>query len=167
MDVFLAAAKVGAFGRVIGVDMTDAMIKRAEAIAEKEGYTNVEFRPGDIECLPVDSSSIDVVLSNCVVNLSTDKAKVFREIFRVLKPRGRMVVSDIVTEGELPEEIRKDPEQWASCVAGALEKEQYLSLVKAAGFKELAVKNNSGYHVAGSQKHDYPTIRSITVIAHK
>jgi len=167
MDVFLSAAKVGASGKVFGVDMTQAMVDKARGIAEKEGYKNVEFRLGDIESLPLDDSSVDAVISNCVINLSTDKAKVFREAHRVLKQGGRIVVSDIVTEGELPESVRKDPELWAGCIAGALKREEYIELIKAAGFYGLEVKANSGYHVVDSEKRELGGVHSITVTARK
>lgn len=139
IDVFIAANKVGANGKVIGVDMTDAMINKARAVALKYSYGNVEFRLGEIENLPVEDGSVDIVISNCVVNLSTDKEKVFREAYRVLKPGGRILISDIVTEGELPEDVRKSLEDWAGCVAGALEKTQYLDTIKRVGFKNVKV----------------------------
>ena len=139
IDVFIAANKVGANGKVIGVDMTYAMINKARAAALKHGYGNVEFRVGEIENLPVEDGSVDIVISNCVVNLSTDKEKVFREAYRVLKPGGRILISDIVTEGELPEDVRNSLEDWAGCVAGAFEKTQYLATIKRAGFKNVKV----------------------------
>jgi ubiquinone/menaquinone biosynthesis C-methylase UbiE len=142
MDVFLSANTVGVSGKVIGVDMTDAMVKKATSIARREGYTNVEFCLGEIEKLPFDDNYVDVVISNCVINLSTDKAKVFREAFRVLKPGGRLVVSDIVSDGELPREIRNNLDLWAGCVAGALEQQEYLDLIKTAGFVNLQIKSN-------------------------
>jgi arsenite methyltransferase len=139
IDVFLAARNVGANGKVIGVDMTEEMIQKAKTTASKHGYENVEFRLGEIEHLPVEDNSADVIISNCVINLSTDKEKVFREAHRVLRPGGRIMISDLVTEGELPEEIRKSFDAWACCVAGALEKNQYLNTIRSAGFQNVNI----------------------------
>jgi SAM-dependent methyltransferase len=133
-DCFLAAQKVGSSGKVIGVDMTPEMVKKAQANAQKYGYLNVEFRHGDIEDLPVEDSSVDIIISNCVINLAPDKEKVFREAFRVLKPEGRMYISDIVLLDELPEELKNDSGLLAGCIAGAVLKEEYLRLLKKAGF---------------------------------
>jgi SAM-dependent methyltransferase len=133
-DCFLAAQRVGSSGKVIGVDMTPEMIEKAQANALKYGYSNVEFRQGDIEALPVKDSSVDVIISNCVINLAPDKEKVFREAFRVLKPGGRMYISDMVLLAELPEELKNDHELLAGCVAGAVLKEEYLELLKRVGF---------------------------------
>ena len=133
-DVFIAARSVGDSGRVIGVDMTPEMIAKANANAAKLGVKNVEFRLGEIEALPVDDGAVDVVISNCVVNLVPDKAKAFSEIHRVLKPGGRFSVSDIVLDGELPEPVRRSAELWAGCVSGALQKEEYLGIAREAGF---------------------------------
>lgn len=133
-DCFLAAQKVGSSGKVIGVDMTPEMVEKAQANARKYGYSNVEFRQGDIEALPVKDSSIDVIISNCVVNLAPDKEKVFREAFRVLKPEGRMYISDMVLLAELPEDLKNDKDLLAGCVAGAVLKQEYLRLLKRAGF---------------------------------
>lgn len=134
-DSFLAAKKVGESGRVIGVDMTEEMIQKAQDLASKYGYKNVEFRYGDIENLPVDDTSVDVVISNCVINLAPDKLKVFKEAYRVLKQDGRMYVSDIVLLEELTEEQRSNEELIAGCVGGALLKEEYLKIINDAGFK--------------------------------
>jgi SAM-dependent methyltransferase len=133
-DCFLAAQKVGDSGKVIGVDMTQAMIEKAQANALKYGYSNVEFRLGDIEALPVESGSVDAIISNCVINLAPDKEKVFREAFRVLKSGGAMYVSDMVLLAELPEDLRNDKDLLTGCVAGALLKEEYLGLLKKVGF---------------------------------
>lgn len=133
-DCFLAAQRVGSSGKVIGVDMTPEMIEKAQTNARKYGYSNVELRHGDIEALPVDDSSVDVIISNCVINLAPDKEKVFREAFRVLKPEGRMYVSDMVLLAELPEDLKNDKDLLAGCVAGAVLKEEYLGLLKKAGF---------------------------------
>lgn len=135
LDSFLAARRVGKSGKVIGVDMTREMVGRARASAKKYGYKNVEFRLGDIEKLPVDSGSVDVIISNCVINLAPDKAKVFREAKRVLRPGGRMYVSDIVLLQKLSPAQRADEELVAGCVGGALLKKDYLKIVREAGFK--------------------------------
>lgn len=133
-DCFLAAQKVGSSGKVIGIDMTPEMLERAQANALKYGYSNVEFRFGDIEALPVEDRSVDVLISNCVINLAPDKERVFREAFRVLKSGGRMFISDMVLLAELPEDLKNDKDLLVGCVAGALLKEEYLRLVKEAGF---------------------------------
>lgn len=134
-DCFLASKKVGATGNVIGVDMTEEMIERAKEIAKKYDYHNVEFRLGDIENLPVDDDSVDVVISNCVINLAPDKDAVFKEAYRVLKKGGRMYVSDIVLLKELSEEQKNDKDLLSGCVAGALLKQDYVERIKKAGFK--------------------------------
>lgn len=133
-DCFLAAKRVGSSGKVIGVDMTPEMVEKAQANAQKYGYLNVEFRHGDIEALPVEDSSVDVIISNCVINLAPNKEKVFREAFRVLKPEGRMYISDMVLLEDLPEELKDDSGLLAGCIAGAVLKEEYLRLLKKAGF---------------------------------
>lgn len=137
IDCFLAARRVGAQGRVIGVDMTPQMIERARRNKERLGAQNVEFRLGEIEHLPVADNSVDVVISNCVINLSPDKAQVFREAFRALKPGGRLAVSDIVTAGPLPEAVKRNLSAWAGCVAGALDQAEYLAAIRAAGFEAV------------------------------
>lgn len=134
-DCFLAAKKVGDSGRVIGVDMTEKMIEKARDNARKYGYKNVEFRLGDIEDLPLEDESVDVVISNCVINLAPDKARVFGEAYRVLRNRGKLLVSDIVLLRELSEKDRKDENLIAGCVGGAVLKDEYLKMVKEAGFK--------------------------------
>jgi len=139
IDVFLAANKVGANGRVIGVDMTPDMIENAVKNAQNGGYTNVEFKLGEIENLPIEKNSIDVIISNCVINLTPDKNKAYKEVNRVLKPGGRILVSDLVTEGLIPEEILRSFQAWSECVGGALEKENYLNTIKNAGFKEVEI----------------------------
>ena len=136
IDCFLAAKKVGPTGRVIGVDMTPAMLEKALANREKLGLDNVEFRLGEIEHLPVADNSVDVIISNCVINLSPDKLQVFREAFRALKPGGKLAVSDIVTDGPLPEAIKQSLSSWAGCVAGALDVKDYLAAIREAGFTE-------------------------------
>jgi len=139
IDCFLAAKKVGLTGHVIGVDMTPEMLEKAWANKAKIGAENVEFRLGEIEHLPVADNTIDVIISNCVINLSPDKPQVFREAFRVLKPGGKMAVSDIVTDGPLPERIKVSMEEWAGCVAGALDVNEYLSGLTLAGFERVEV----------------------------
>jgi SAM-dependent methyltransferase len=134
-DAFLAAKKVGKRGKVIGVDMTPEMIKKARANAKKYGYTNTDFRLGDIEDLPVDDDSIDIIISNCVINLAPDKDKVFSEAHRVLKDNGSMFASDIVLLEELPEEKREDHDLICGCVGGALLKDDYITKLKKAGFR--------------------------------
>jgi len=143
-DAFLAAKKVGRSGKVIGVDMTLAMIKKAKANAKKYGFTNTEFRLGDIEDLPVDDNSIDVIISNCVINLAPDKDMVFSEAYRVLKDDGKIVASDIVLLEELPEEKRKDHDLLCGCVGGALLKENYIAKLKNAGFKVKILHEDRG-----------------------
>ena len=124
-DCFLASRRVGETGRVIGVDMTPEMVSKARANAAKGGYSNVEFRLGEIEHLPVADRSVDVIISNCVINLSPDKPQVFREAYRVLKPGGRLAISDIVRTGELPSEIKEDPDAYSGCVSGALSADEW------------------------------------------
>ena len=145
IDVFLAARKVGPTGKAIGVDMTDEMLALARRNAEELGFENVEFRKGDIEELPVDDESIDIIISNCVINLAPDKDKVFREAYRVLKPGGRITVSDIVTDGPLPQEIKENPDGWAACVSGALEAETYLQKIRDAGFEKVQILDRRGF----------------------
>jgi arsenite methyltransferase len=138
-DCFLAAKKVGKKGKVIGVDMTPEMLDKARSNAEKGNYTNVEFRLGEIENLPVADSSVDIIISNCVINLSTNKKRVFEEAYRVLSPNGRLMVSDIVLLKELPKAIQQDMEAYAGCIAGAEIKDKYLDLIRKAGFEEVKV----------------------------
>jgi SAM-dependent methyltransferase len=139
LDCILAAQKVGETGHVIGVDMTPEMLEKARANVKHLGLENVEFRQGYLEALPVEENSIDVIISNCVINLSPDKAQVFREIFRVLGPGGRVAVSDIVTNGPLPEIVKSSLSGWASCVSGAIDVNEYISAMKAAGLVDIQV----------------------------
>jgi arsenite methyltransferase len=139
IDCFLAARRVGGEGRVIGVDMTPEMIERARRAARAAGASNVEFRLGEIEHLPVADRSADVVISNCVINLSPDKRQTFREAFRILKDGGRLQVSDIVLLEELPSRLRQSMELYAGCVAGAMSKDEYLRAIEEAGFKNVQV----------------------------
>jgi len=145
IDVFLAAKKVGPKGRVIGVDMTEEMVQLARGNAEEMNARNVDFRLGEIENLPVEDGIVDVIISNCVINLSPDKDRVFAEAFRVLKPGGRMLISDIVTQGELPNEIRENLEMWATCIAGALDEKEYLQKIRNAGFKKVRIIGKSDF----------------------
>lgn len=138
-DCFLASNKVGQKGKVIGIDMTSEMIDKARENARKSGYENVEFRLGEIENLPVADNSVDAIISNCVINLSPDKGRVFKEAYRALKPGGRVMVSDIVLLQELPESIKNSVEAYVGCVAGASRKEDYLATVAAAGFQEVEI----------------------------
>ena len=139
LDCFFAAKKVGPTGRVIGVDMTPEMIERASATAQRMNLPNVEFRYGYIEELPVDANTVDVIISNCVINLSPDKSKVFAEAFRVLKPGGKLAVSDIVTDGPLPEAVKQSLSAWAGCVAGAVEAQEYIGMMESVGFTDVSV----------------------------
>jgi SAM-dependent methyltransferase len=148
-DAFLAAGKVGKAGRVIGVDMTEEMLQKAKLNAQKGGYDNVEFRLGEIEKLPVKDNTVDVVISNCVINLSPDKKAVFKEAFRVLKPAGRLMVSDLVLTKELPEDIKESVEAYVGCLAGAIKKDEYLGFIKKAGFNDVKVIDESSYPVDG------------------
>jgi arsenite methyltransferase len=139
LDCFFAAQKVGETGHVIGVDMTPEMLERARSSAKRLNIQNVEFRQGYLEALPVDSDSVDVIISNCVINLAPDKSKVFAEAFRVLKPGGRFAVSDIVTDGPLPEAIKKSLSAWAGCVAGAVEAKDYMAMMETIGFSNISI----------------------------
>ncbi len=144
-DCFLAASRVRPSGRVIGVDMTPEMIEKARAIAVKDGFANVEFRLGEIENLPVADSSVDVVISNCVINLAANKEKVFQEIFRVLKPGGRVAISDIALLKELPEQIRSSIEAYVGCIAGAVEVESYRKLAEETGLSDIKITVNNTF----------------------
>jgi ubiquinone/menaquinone biosynthesis C-methylase UbiE len=166
IDVFLAATKVGEKGKVIGVDMTKEMVIRARKTAVKYGYKNVNFRQGEIENLPVESDTVDVIISNCVINLASDKEKVFKEAYRVLKPGGRLMVSDLVTEEELPEEVKKSFQAWADCIAGALVKGDYLDTIERARFKKVSIASESTYDIDVSEEL-MGKITSIQVEAYK
>ncbi len=144
-DAFLSAQRVGKTGRVIGVDMTPEMLAKAEENAKKGGYLNVEFRLGEIEQLPIEDNSIDVIISNCVINLSPDKEMVFKEAHRVLKAGGRLMVSDLVLVKDLPQEIKDSVEAYVGCLAGAIKKDEYLSFIKEAGFQDIKVINETSY----------------------
>lgn len=145
IDAFLAARKVGPQGRVIGLDMTEEMVHKAQENAKKMGLTNVEFKLGEMEAIPLPDNSIDVVISNCVINLSPDKDSVFREIFRVLKPKGRIAVSDIVIQSKLPKFITQNAEAWTSCIGGALKERDYLDKICTSGFTNVAIESKHVY----------------------
>jgi arsenite methyltransferase len=164
VDVFLAAQAVGEQGQVIGVDMTPEMIARAWNNAAKGGFQNVDFRLGEIENLPVTSDSVDVLLSNCVINLVPDKRRAFAEIYRVLKPGGHFSISDVVTYGQVPPEVRQDMELWAGCLAGALDQEDYLQIIRQAGFENVQVKDTVKFDM---QKGETYGTASITVEGYK
>lgn len=139
IDCFVVSDKVGPTGRVIGVDMTPEMVARARGLAKDSGRTNVEFRLGEVEHLPVADASVDAVISNCVINLVPDKAQVYREAFRVLKPGGRLAVTDVLATRPIPEELRNDPERWSSCCSGALTREEVVERLSSAGFVSVEV----------------------------
>jgi arsenite methyltransferase len=179
-DVFIARHETGETGKVIGIDFTPAMIEKARKNAEARGFNNVEFRQGDIENIPVTSNVADVIVSNCVLNLVPDKDKVFKEIFRVLKPGGHFSISDIVLEGELPKEIKEAAEMYAGCVAGAIQKQVYLELIETNGFKNITIQKNKPIIIPDDillqylsaekikeYKNSGKTINSITVYAEK
>jgi len=145
LDCFLAARRVGPAGRVIGVDMTPDMITRARSNAEKAGYENVEFRLGEIEHLPIADGVVDLVISNCVINLSTDKPSVFAEACRVLKSGGRLMISDIVLDGELPDAVKDDDDAYCACISGAVRREDYLEMIRKAGFKHIEIVSEAPF----------------------
>ena len=145
IDVLLSARRVGPTGRAYGLDMTDEMLALARENQEKSGLANVEFLKGEIEAIPLPDASVDVVISNCVINLSADKDRVLREAFRVLKPGGRFAVSDVVVRGPVSPEVRRDMELWIGCVAGALEESEYRSKLEAAGFAEVSIETTRAY----------------------
>ena len=167
VDVFLAANKVGQSGRVIGVDMTDEMVDKAKKIAADYGYNNVEFRLGEIEKLPVEDNSVNAIISNCVINLSTDKSRVFREAYRALKPGGRLTVSDIVSERVIPDEIKNDPDAWTGCIAGALERQEYLDKIKKAGFADTQILSSREFYIGNKANETQEKLLSVTVKAFK
>jgi SAM-dependent methyltransferase len=158
VDCFLAARRVGPAGHVIGVDMTDDMLAKARENARRGGFANVEFRKGEIEKLPVESGTVDRIISNCVINLAPDKTKVFAEAHRVLKPGGAITVSDIVSFGEVPEDIRTDLEKWAGCTAGAMDKEKYLDVIHAAGFGDVSVLKEVAYDYQHGSDYGFASI---------
>lgn len=179
-DCFIARKHVGSTGKVIGVDFTEAMISLARMNAEKLGFNNVEFRQGDVEEIPITSNTADVVISNCVLNLVPDKTKVFKEIFRVLKQKQHFSISDIVLDGELPQELKEAAELYAGCVSGAIEEKEYLQKIREAGFVNIEIQKKKKIiipdeiilaHVSGKQMETWKTsgagIYSITVYGEK
>jgi SAM-dependent methyltransferase len=164
IDVFLAAEKVGPTGKAIGLDMTDEMLERANRNKDKLGIANAEFLKGEIENMPIESKSVDRIISNCVINLVPDKRKAFAEMYRVLKEGGKFTVSDIVSIGTILEDTKKDMNLWAGCVAGALDKNEYLRIVREAGFKDLVVVAEKPYHL---EKNVSFGLASITLAATK
>jgi arsenite methyltransferase len=152
IDVLLSAKRVGPTGKAYGLDMTDDMLALARANQQQAGVTNVEFLKGEIENIPLPDNSVDVIISNCVINLSTDKDRVLREAFRVLKPGGRFAVSDVVVRGAVPEEVRKSMLLWVCCMAGALEQNNYLAKLAAAGFEAASAEETRIYNVEDARK---------------
>jgi SAM-dependent methyltransferase len=163
IDVFIAARHVGITGKAIGIDMTEAMVEKAKMNAQKIKATNVEFRLGEIESLPVESNSIDRVISNCVINLVPNKENVFREIFRVLKPGGKFTVSDIVVDGAISAEERNNAALWAGCISGAIDRKEYIDIIKKAGFKNVEIVSEKNY----DYKLDNARLNSITISGSK
>ncbi len=167
IDCFMAAKQVGPTGYVIGVDMTPQMLEKAHANKAKIGATNVDFRHGQIEALPVDDNSVDVIMSNCVINLAPDKAPVFAEAFRVLKPGGRVSISDIVTEGEFSPAMRADKDKWAECVTGAIDVEAYTEMMRTAGFVDIQVASKDDAGEIIERQPGMPLIYSARITATK
>lgn len=167
IDCFLAARQVGVMGKVIGVDMTPEMIAKANANKEKMGVRNVEFRQGQIEALPVDNNSVDVIMSNCVINLAPDKQAVFQEAFRVLKPGGRVAISDIVTEGEFTPELRAQTDKWAECVTGAIDADVYTGMMRTVGFVDVQVVDKVNADGIVSRQEGMPRIFSARITGRK
>jgi ubiquinone/menaquinone biosynthesis C-methylase UbiE len=163
IDVLLSARRVGPTGKAYGLDMTDEMLALAEENKRKSGLTNVEFLRGEIEHIPLPDHSVDVIISNCVINLSADKDQVLREAYRVLKPGGRLAVSDIVTRGEIPADIRRNVELWVGCIAGALDEEAYLAKLRAAGFDAASIEPTRVYRIADAR--EFLTAKGIDVDA--
>ncbi|MCP3987147.1 MAG: arsenite methyltransferase [bacterium] len=159
MDAFLAARQVGPEGRVIGVDMTDAMLEKARDNARKTGVGNVEFRKGQIEELPIEDESVDAIISNCVINLSPEKDKVYREAYRVLRPGGRVMISDVVLERALPEAVIQSLDAYIGCVGGASLRDEYLETIRKAGFSEVRIDKEASF--AHAVDLDDPQVREI------
>jgi SAM-dependent methyltransferase len=177
-DCFIAARETGIKGKVIGIDMTEAMVNRARENAHKLGISNVEFHLGEIESTPLQDGCTDIVVSNCVFNLAPDKSAAFRETFRILRPGGHLTISDIIIDGELPEPLLKEAEMYAGCVAGALMEDEYLNIVRATGFRDVTVMKKRRIHLPADLTDHYgvteelnreggPGIYSITVFAKK
>src|ERR1700734_822540 len=163
IDVLLSARRVGPTGKAYGLDMTDEMLALANENRQKSGLENVEFLKGEIENIPLPDNSVDVIISNCVINLSADKDKVLREAFRVLKPGGRFAISDVVTRGEIPERVRRDVLLWAGCIAGALDENDYRMRLAAAGFEAIGIEPTRVYDVEDAR--DFLTSQSVDVDA--
>jgi SAM-dependent methyltransferase len=152
IDVLLSARRVGPTGKAYGLDMTDEMLALARENQKKAGADNVEFLKGEIEHIPLPDNSVDVIISNCVINLSADKDQVIREAFRVLRPGGRFAVSDVVTRGQVPEQLRRDMLLWVGCIAGALDEADYIAKLKAAGFEQVGVEPTRVYQIADARE---------------
>src|SRR5262245_57494988 len=169
LDVFLAARAVGSEGRVFGLDFTPEMLDKSRALAARLGLTNVTFLEGDIEAMPLPGASVDVVVSNCVINLAPDKSKVFREAHRVLAPGGRFVVADMLATAALPEELAADPKAWGECIAGAIPREDYVAGLRRAGFDEVEVERFAGEEACcdSSCCATKPTVYSAMIQARK
>jgi SAM-dependent methyltransferase len=165
LDVLLSAQRVGPTGKVYGLDMTDEMLALARDNQHKAGATNVEFLKGEIEAIPLPDDSVDVIISNCVINLSTDKDAVLREAFRVLRPGGRFAVSDVVVRGPMPSDIRRNIELWVGCVAGALEESEYREKLAAAGFEHIDVEPWRVYDVGDAREFLAGTGADVEAIA--
>src|SRR6266446_8054802 len=169
-DSFLAARQTGADGRVIGIDMTEAQLAKATRLATEHGFANVEFRNSHIEQLPLDSGSADVVISNGVINLSPDKAKVFAEAARILRPDGRLAIADIVTASQLPEGVTCDASLWAACIGGAMQRDDYREAIESAGFEIEDIRENDQYRFV-SERADNATqkygVKSVSLLAAK
>ncbi|HRD57131.1 MAG TPA: arsenite methyltransferase [Ferruginibacter sp.] len=161
-DCFIARAEAGEDGKVIGIDFTPAMIDKAKANAQKLGFANVEFRQGDIENIPVSANIADVIVSNCVLNLVPNKDNVFKEMFRVLKPGGHFSISDVVLIGNLPEALRRDAEMYAGCVAGAIQKEDYLELINANGFSNVTIQKEKAINIPDDILKNYLNEQELT-----
>lgn len=152
IDVLLSARRVGPTGKAYGLDMTDEMLALARENQRKAGVENVEFLKGEIECIPLPDNSVDVVISNCVINLSADKDKVLREALRVLKPGGRFAVSDVVVRGDVPEQVRRSMEMWVGCIAGALQEYEYVAKLARAGFDEIDIEPTRIYSIEDARQ---------------
>ena len=161
-DCFVAREIAGESGKIIGIDMTDAMIEKARENADKLGFNNVEFRHGDIEQIPMGANKADVVVSNCVLNLVPDKNKAFKEIYRILKPGGHFSISDVVIKGELPEKLKNDAEMYAGCVAGAIQKEVYLELINANGFSNVTIQKEKAINIPDDILKSYLNEQELT-----
>ncbi len=164
IDVFLASIEIGPEGRAIGLDASDEMVRKARKIASENGYGNVEFKQGEMEEIPFEDKTFDAIISNCVINLSSDKQQTYEEIYRILKPEGRILVSDIVSEGELPNQVKENPKAWASCIGGAIDKERYLEVMKEAGFRNIETISQSSFYSSEELDNE---IFSLEVMAEK